>query len=377
MKRTLTLVLVLAIVGTFGYTIYYLYQKSQEMPKMALTEKPFTDNIVRKTVATGSVVPRKEVEIKPNISGIIQELYIEAGDYVKVGTVLAKVRIIPNLERLNAAEARLNRANIALENARLDFDRNKKLHEQKVISSATLQPFELALKTAQQEVEAAQDNLDIIREGATRKSSTTTNTLIRATAGGMVLDVPVKEGNSVIEANNFNEGTTIAFIADMSDMIFEGKVDESEVGKLRLNMPLILKIGAIEGEQFDATLSYIAPKGKEENGAIQFDIKAQVNLSDSNFVRAGYSANADIVLDRVDSVLCINESLLKFEEDKPYVEIETSFQEFEKRFIETGLSDGIKVEIKEGIAPDDQIKSRMIPADEYEELKAKEADQDV
>ncbi|UTW60959.1 efflux RND transporter periplasmic adaptor subunit [bacterium SCSIO 12741] len=372
MKRALTLLLVIALVGTFGYTIYYLYQKSQESPKMALTEKPFTDNVIRKTVATGSVVPRKEVEIKPNISGIIQELYIEAGDLVEVGTVLAKVRIIPDLERLNAAEARLERANISLENAQLDYDRNQKLYEQKVISAATLQPFELALKNSKQELEAAKDNLDIIREGATRKSSATTNTLIRATAGGMVLDVPVKEGNSVIEANNFNEGTTIAFIADMSDMIFEGKVDESEVGKLRLEMPLILKIGAIEGEQFDARLSYIAPKGKEENGAIQFDIKAQVNLQDSNFVRAGYSANADIVLDRVDSVLCINESLLKFEEDKPYVEVEIGPQEFEKRFIKTGLSDGIKVEILDGITATDQIKSRMVPADEYEELKAKE-----
>ena len=372
MKRTLTLVLVLALIGTFGYTIYYLYQKSQESPKMALTEKPFTDNVIRKTVATGSVVPRKEVEIKPNISGIIQELYIEAGDLVNVGMVLAKVRIIPDLERLNAAEARLERANIALENAKIDYERNQKLYQQKVISAATLQPFELALKNAKQELEAAQDNLDIIREGATRKSNATTNTLIRATAGGMVLDVPVKEGNSVIEANNFNEGTTIAFIADMSDMIFEGKVDESEVGKLRLNMPLILKIGAIEGEEFDARLNYIAPKGKEENGAIQFDIKAQVSLEDSNFVRAGYSANADIVLDRVDSVLCINESLLKFEEDKPYVEIEIAPQEFEKRYIKTGLSDGIKVEILEGISDGDAIKSRMVPADEYEELKAKE-----
>lgn len=364
MKKVLRFLIFGGLIGLFVYTLWYLYAKSQEKPQVAVTEQAFTGNVIKKTVATGSVVPRREVAIKPNISGIIKAIYVEAGDLVKVGDVLAKVRVIPDLERLNNAENRLKRAQIALENAQLEFDRNQSLFAQKVISKAEFQPFEIALKNATEELVTSQDNLDIIRDGATKKTASTTNTLIRATVEGMVLDVPVKEGNSVIEANNFNEGTSIASLADMSDMIFEGKVDESEVGKLRIGMPLILRVGAIESERFSAVLKYIAPKGVEENGAVQFAIKADVAIDTSNFIRAGYSANADIVLDRRDSVLCINESLLKFEDDTPYVEVQVGPEEFEKRYVKLGLSDGIKTEVLDGVTLTDNIKSGMIDADQ-------------
>ncbi|MBD80694.1 MAG: efflux transporter periplasmic adaptor subunit [Crocinitomicaceae bacterium] len=371
MKVVLRVILGSILLGVFGYTLWYLYAKSQEKPQVAITEKPFVSDIIVKTVATGSVVPRKEVEVKPNISGIIKEVYVEAGQKVKAGDIIAKVRIVPNLERLTTAESRVDRAAITLENAKLDYDRNYQLYKDQVISKATFQPFEVALKSAQEEAETAQDNLDIIRDGATKDSKSTTNTLIRATVGGMVLDVPVKEGNSVIEANNFNEGTTIASIADMQDMIFEGKVDESEVGKLREGMRIILKVGAIENTKFNAELNYIAPKGIEENGAIQFEIKANVKLDTSSFIRAGYSANGDIVLDRVDSVICINESLLKFEDKEPYVEVQTGGDEFEKRTVVTGLSDGINTEIKEGVSLEDEIKAGMIDVEEMEKKKGR------
>ncbi|MCB0480715.1 MAG: efflux RND transporter periplasmic adaptor subunit [Flavobacteriales bacterium] len=364
-KKTIQFSIGLALLGGFVYTLWYLYKKSEEKPMMAITEEPFISNVIKKTVATGSVVPKKEVIIKPNISGIITEIYVEAGDFIKAGDIIAKVKIIPDLEKLNAAENRVDRAKLALENAEIDYKRSKKLLDDKVIAPADFQPVELAKKSAIEELETAQDNLDIIREGASKKSSVGTNTLIKATANGMILDVTVKEGNSVIETNAFNEGTPIASIADMTDMIFEGKVDESEVGKLKLGMPLILSIGAIENKKFSANLTYISPKGKEENGAVQFEIKASLVLNDSDFVRAGYSANADIVLERVDSVLCLNESLLQFEDGETYIELEIASQEFEKRTIKTGLSDGIITQVLEGVELGHKIKAGMMPADEF------------
>jgi HlyD family secretion protein len=261
---------------------------------------------------------------------------------------------------LNNAESRLNKAKINYEDSKLVYERQKKVYEQGVIPEAEFQAFRLSYMNALEEQETADANLQLIKEGVSKKSGGVTNTLIRSTIEGMVLDVPVEVGNSVIESNTFNEGTTIASVADMGEMIFEGKVDETEVGKLKLGMPLILSIGAIEEEKFDAELEYIAPKGKEENGAIQFEIKADVKLKNNSFIRAGYSANADIVLDRKDSVMVIPESLIKFETegDSAYVEIETQPQIFEKRYIKTGLSDGVNIEIKDGLGISDKLKGQ-------------------
>ncbi len=358
MRTFLIILVILLFSGCFGGTIYYLYDKSQEKPLEYKTELPSTQTIIKKTVATGSVVPRKEIEIKPQVSGLIEKLYVEAGDIVKKGDLIASISIIPDMVNLNNAENRVNRARISLKNAQRDFDRNKKLFEDGVIAEADYQQFELALNNAQEETTAAEDNLQLIRSGATKKSGKTGNTNVRATIAGMVLDVPIEEGNSVIEANTFNDGTTIVTVADMEEIIFEGKVDESEVGKIRAGMALLLTIGAIEGEQFDAELEYIAPKGKEENGAIQFEIRAALRLKKDQFIRAGYSANADIVLERRDSVLAINESLLQFEgTDSTFVEVEVAPQVFEKKYIKTGLSDGINIEVVSGLGKEAKIKN--------------------
>ena len=349
-----------AILAVFAYTIYFLYQKSQAKPVVYQTTTPFTESIIKKTVATGSVVPRKEIAIKPQVSGIIDIIYVEAGDMVAKGDLIAKVRIIPNMVNLNNAESRVKQAKIMMRDAEADYKRQKKLFDNDVIAAAEYQDAEIAYSQVQQELEAAENNLQLIKEGQTKSTGATTNTLIRSTIDGMVLDVPVKEGNSVIESNTFNDGTTIANIADMGEMIFEGKVDETEVGKIEEGMNLILSIGAIEDLTFSALLEHISPKGVEENGAIQFKIKAAVSLKDSSFVRAGYSANADIVLDRVDSVMVIQESLLIFENDSTYVEVETEPQVFEKRYIETGLSDGINIEVISGLSMEDKIKSGTV-----------------
>jgi HlyD family secretion protein len=360
MRTIFKILLGVVILGIFGYTFYFLYQKSQAKPVVYETTSPFIQTIIKKTVATGSVVPRKEISIKPQVSGIINELYVEPGDYVKKGDLIAKVRIIPNMLNLSNAESRVKQSGISLRAAQTEYNRMKDLYDKKVIPTAEFDPYEIALSQAKQELEAAEDNLELIREGQTKSTETANNTQIRSTIDGMVLDVPVEVGNSVIESNTFNDGTTIANVADMGDMIFEGKVDETEVGKIREGMELILTIGAIEDEKFTAILEHISPKGFEENGAIQFKIKAAVTLSQDIFIRAGYSANADIVLARADSVMAISESFLKFEKDSVYVEVETEPQVFDKRYIKTGLSDGINIEVKEGLTKEDKIKSKVI-----------------
>ncbi|MBN2813315.1 MAG: efflux RND transporter periplasmic adaptor subunit [Bacteroidales bacterium] len=361
MKKVFKILLLVVVVVAILGTLVFLYQKSRKRPVIYETKSPFISDVVKKTVATGSVVPRKEIDIKPQVSGIIEEIFIEAGNHVKKGDLIARVKIIPNMVALNNAESRLNKAKINFEDSKLVYERQKKVYEQGVIPEAEFQQFRLAYMNAMEELETAESHLQLIKEGVSKKSGNTTNTLIRSTIQGMVLDVPVEVGNSVIESNTFNEGTTIASVADMGEMIFEGKVDETEVGKLRLGMPLILSVGAIEDEKFDAVLEYIAPKGKEENGAIQFEIKADVRLKENAFVRAGYSANADIVLERRDSVMVIPESLISFEKegDSAFVEIETQPQIFEKRFIQTGLSDGVNIEIKTGLGINDKLKGQV------------------
>jgi HlyD family secretion protein len=372
MKKVFKIIGIVVLVAIFLGTFYFLYSKSKKKPDVFKIEVAKYDKIIKKTVATGSVKPRKEIEIKPQVSGIIDEVYLEAGQMVKNGDVIAKVTIIPDMVNLNGAESRVNRAKLNYDDAKIDYDRQKELFDKKVIPYEEYQKAQLAFNTANEELSSAEDNLELIRKGVTKKSAKTTNTLIRSTINGMILDVPIKEGNSVIQSNTFNAGTTIAVIADMGDMIFEGKVDETEVGKIKEGMDIILTIGAIENQTFEAKLTYLSPKGVEENGAIQFPIKADVKLKEGQFIRAGYSANASIVTDHRDSVLVIPESLLKFEKDSSFVEVETDSQKFEKRFVKVGLSDGINIEVLNGLTVSDKIKGEKIDP-KAEKKKAEEA----
>jgi HlyD family secretion protein len=364
MKRIIKVLLLVGFLSLVVYTVFYLYQKNQEDPVVYEIEHAFKANILKRTVATGSVVPRKEIEIKPKISGIIDKLYVEPGDKINKGDLIAKVKVIPNMLSLNEAESRLKRSVISLKDVELEYERKKKLFEQNVIAEAEFQVIDLKFQNAKEELRTAEDNLQLVKEGVTKDAGKITNTLVRSTITGMVLQVPIEEGNSIIESNNFNDGTTVATVANMNEMIFKGKIDESEVGKLKVGMNLIMRIGAIENQEFDAVLEYISPKGEKENGAMQFEIKASVQLQDSLFIRAGYSANADIVLARRDSVLVVPESLLTFEDaGKTYVEVEIESQKFEKREIETGLSDGINIEILNGITKDDNLKGQVLKSE--------------
>tara|TARA_R100000935_G_scaffold13736_1_gene27413 strand:- start:14880 stop:16043 length:1164 start_codon:yes stop_codon:yes gene_type:complete len=373
MKKSVTVIILIAIAVFFSISMFWLWQKNAEDPITYETETPSIQTIVRKTVATGSIVPKEEVLIKPNISGIIDEIFVEAGDVIQRGDLIAKVKVVPNVSSLTSAKNTINSANTQVETARLALEsqeniykRQKELFEKGVISANEFDQAQLSYDQAQQRynqekvnLTGARQNFDIIKTGTTSGLGASANTEIRATVAGMVLDVPVKTGNQVIEANNFNDGTTIATLADVDKMIFEGKVDESEVGKITENLPLEITVGAIEDKKFDAELDYIAPKGVDENGAIQFEIKGTLKKQDSTtFIRAGLSANASIILAKAENVLAIREALVQYDPKtkKPFVEVAVGEQEFERRDIETGISDGIIVEVKSGITKDDNIK---------------------
>lgn len=356
MKRLAPLLLLVAFLALVAGAFWFLYTKSQKPPTKFSTEQAETRDIVRKTVATGAIVPRQEVEVKPRVSGVLETISVEPGQMVKRGDPIAKVQIVPNAVNLNRAESEVRAAQIAFQNAKRELERNQGLFAQGVISEAELATWKTQFQMRRQELDAASSNLQLVKEGATRAAGKDSNIVVVSTVDGMVIDVPVKVGYSVIESNNFNAGTTIAVVADMGDMIFQGQVDESEVGKIREKMKLEIKIGALEKEQFEGELEYIAPKGKEIDGAIQFEIKAAIKKRDDVFIRAGYSANADIVLEDRRGVLAIREALLQFDGDKKFVEVEVGPQEFERRDVEVGLSDGIHVEVKAGVTPEDKLK---------------------
>ncbi len=372
MKRTKTIILLLLIVTIFGAALSYLWSKNQEDPIKYTSESLSVQTIVVKTVATGSIVPKEEILIKPNISGVIEKIYIEAGEYVKQGDLIAQIRVIPNVSNLTSAKNNIASNRNAMETAEINFktqktiyDRQKELFDKGVISANEFDQVNNTYLQAKQRVEQtridviqSRQNYDIIKTGTTSGLGNVAQTQVRATVSGMVLDVPVKAGNQVIEANNFNEGTSIAALADVKQMIFEGKVDESEVGKIKEGLPLEITVGAIEDEKFDAVLDYIAPKGVAQNGAIQFEIKGSLKTIDSTFIRAGLSANASIILEKAEEVLALKEALVQYDKktQKPYVEIEMGDQDFKRQDVELGISDGIFVEVKKGITKDDKIK---------------------
>ncbi|RDY58763.1 efflux RND transporter periplasmic adaptor subunit [Flagellimonas nanhaiensis] len=344
------------------------------------THKPFISNIEKKTVATGKVIPEDEVEIKPQISGIIDKIYLEEGNPVNAGDLIAVIKVVPNEQALNQARGRVSNAEIALNNTKIEYDRNKALFDKGVISSQDFNNLQLQYDQAIQELKNARADYQIIRVGSAGGSSSA-NTNIRATVAGTILEIPVEEGDQVIQSNNFNDGTTIASIADLGKMIFEGKVDEGEVGKLEIGMPLKISLGAIEDKEFNAELKFIAPKGVEESGAVQFKIEGDVSVEDDFLIRAGYSANASLVLEKKDSILVIPEALLQFdkETDKPYVEVSIGEQEFERRDVEIGISDGINVEIVSGLDENDEVKqwNKTEPIKKGLEEGEEESDEDA
>lgn len=357
-KALLLSILAVAIIGTF----YFLWKKSRPVVKTYQLEVVSTGSIEKRTVATGKVEPRNEILIKPQMSGIIAEVYKEAGDKVKVGDIIAKIKVIPDMVSLNSAESRVIRAQISFDQTKKNYERDGKLYTDKVISREEFEKTELQFKSDKEELKSAKDNLSLIRDGISNDKSQVSNTLVRSTINGTILNVPVKVGNSVIQSNNFNDGTTIATVANMGDMLFVGKLDETEVGKINVGMPMNITIGALQDHKLTATLEYVSPKGTEENGAIMFEMKAAVKVPDSIFVRAGYSANAEIVLTKTAKVITVPESCIEFSGDTAFVYVLKTKepQAFEKKQVKIGLSDGIKIEIKSGLKVKDSIRGAEI-----------------
>lgn len=357
-KVFLFVLLAVLVLGTF----YFLWKKSQPVEKKYVIEEVTKSNIEKRTVATGKVEPRNEILIKPQMSGIIAEVYKEAGDVVKAGEVIAKIKVIPDMVSLSSAESRVVRAQLVFDQSKRDFERNSKLFNEKVISKEEFEKSELQFKNDKEELKSAQDNLGLIRDGVSNDKSQISNTLVRSTINGTILDVPVKVGNSVIQSNNFNDGTTIATVANMNDMLFVGKLDETEVGRVNVGMSMDITIGALQDTKLTATLEYISPKGVEESGAIMFEMKAAVKVPSDVFVRAGYSANAEIVLNKVENILTVPENCIEFSGDTAFVYTLKSEnpQAFEKKVVKTGMSDGMKIEIKSGLKLKDKIRGSEI-----------------
>ena len=369
MKRYSKLIIAAIIALIFIGTFVFLWQKSQPKEIVYNEFTPKTEDIQKTTIITGKIEPRNEVNVKPQISGIITDLYKEAGDYVNAGDVIAKVKVIPDMGSLSSAQARVRLAEINLAQAQVDYNREENLHNQKLVSDDEFDKSRQTLRQAQEEKTAAIDALQVVRDGVSQSNAKASSTLIRSTISGIILDIPVKVGNSVILSNTFNDGTTIATVANMNDLIFRGNIDETEVGQLVNGMNMKITIGALQDLKFDANLEYISPKAVESNGANQFEIKAAVKLSEGGKIRSGYSANAEIVLASVSKALSIPESAIEFSGDSTFVYIikgEGKNKTYERTQVTTGLSDGVNIEIKKGLSTKDKVRGPEIVTDEKE-----------
>jgi len=367
MKKVIKYIVVALIIVVLVGTFVFLYKKSkpEEIRYQEFTASQ--QDISHTTVLTGKIVPRNEVNIKPQINGIIAEIFKEAGQMVQKGEVIARLTVIPDMNSLSAAQSRVRLSEINLKQAKTNYEREKALFEKNLISAEEYEKVEQALNQAKEEYSASQESLEVIRDGVSSKNATSSSTLIRSTITGLILDIPVKVGNSVIQANTLNDGTTVATVANMSDLIFEGQIDETEVGSLSEGMPLTITIGALRDYTFDANLEYISPKAVESNGANQFKVKAAVKVDSEHTIRSGYSANAQIELEKLEGVLSVPESALEFIKEDSYVYTKQEDGTFKQVKVTTGLSDGVNIEIKSGVKEGDVVRGPRIIEDENAE----------
>ena len=361
-KLIIAVIVALIFIGTF----VFLYQKSQPEPVVYNEFTTKMGDVSKTTLITGKIEPRNEVNVKPQISGIITDIYKEAGDIVKAGEVIAKVKVIPDMSQLSSAESRVRLAEINAKQAQVDYDRDKVLFDKHLITAESFDKVSQTLHQAQEEVKAANDALEVVRDGVSKSNASASSTLIRSTISGVILDIPVKVGNTVILSNTFNDGTTIATLANMKDLIFRGNIDETEVGQLSIGVPMKITIGALQDVKLSASLEYISPKAVENNGANQFEIKAAIDVKGAKSLRSGYSANAEIVLQTAKNVLTIPESAIEFSGDSTFVYLVKGKGEqktYERHPVTIGISDGVNIEIKKGLSSKDVVRGPQVVAD--------------
>ncbi len=372
MKKVISVIIAVLVALIFLGTFVFLFLNSRPKPDRYETLTPAVMDISKTTIVTGKIEPRDEVAVKPQISGIITELYKEAGQYVQAGEIIAKLKVIPDMNQLASAESRVRLAKINSEQAKTDYERQKSLYDKGLISANDYEKVRQSYNQSLEEVKVAQEQLELTRDGVSASNASSSNTLVRSTISGIILDIPVKVGNSVILSNTFNDGTTIASVADMSDLIFRGNIDETDVGRLTTGMPMQITIGAMQDVRFAAALEYISPKATATTGgANQFEIKAAVRLPEevsTEAIRSGYSATAQIVLDEAAQVLTIPEAAIEFSDDSTFVYVLTSTTPdkptYERRAVATGLSDGINIEIRSGLKADESVRGALIVKDE-------------
>jgi HlyD family secretion protein len=359
MKKVVRILMIVLVAAIFLGTFAYLFKRSQPKAIEYQELTPTQGEVVKSTVVTGKIQPRDEVNVKPQINGIIAELYKEAGQTVQKDEIIAKLKVIPDMNQLSSAQSRVRLSEVNLKQAQINYDREKKLFDQKLVSAESFEKVEQALKQAQEEHSIAKETLEIVRDGVSSANKSGSTTLIRSTISGLILDVPVKVGNSVTMSNTFNDGTTIATVANMDDLIFDGNIDETEVGRLHIGLPVRISVGALQDVHFDAALEYISPKATESNGTNLFEIKASVKVPSDVTIRSGYSANAEIVLQEVHDVITLAESAIQWEGDSTFVYVKDG-EEWTKRMVTTGLSDGVTIEVKDGLTVGEKVRGPQI-----------------
>lgn len=358
MNQRTTKIILFAILISFGAALFYYWKRNKKETTVFKTKQPTIENIQLTSIATGKIIPDEEVSIRPNINGIVSKVYVKAGQSIKAGDKIADIKVVPSISNLQSSRNGVAREQIAYNNQEKIFNRQKELFDKGVISANNFDNSQAAFLQAKQRLNSAKENYQIVKTGTAKGFNAIANTSVKATISGVILDVPVKKGNQVIQNNNFKEGSEIAVIADVKKMIFEGSIDESDVGKIKEDMPIKITVGAYPNKIYNGVLNYISPKGRTKNGAVEFEIEAKLNLNEDDYLRAGLSANANIILEEVKDVLAVDEGLVQYDKKtkKPFVEVAIGEEQFERKDIELGLSDGIKVEIKNGISIEDNIK---------------------